>query len=573
MASPSTFTTNSTLPTPLYGLIKHHQNNLNFAYLNSESVIQKKMDSQKELFTFIHQLSRQHKIIAIGFEDQQLFEEVKSRLWLKKDVVPILLKTKTSSLKQQLKNVRELFDDNNIAQVQINSNNRVKVLSLVSLNDIRRTCTPEELSELETLAKNFHGKTITFINSTPQGGGVSIMRHALMRLLELLGVDARWYVLSPDEEVFKITKQKMHNVLQGVAPQSTRLTADDQKKYTRWIEQNAKKFQPVFRDSDVIIIDDPQPSGLIPFIQKANPQTKIFYRSHIQIDTQKMKQQNSPQLQVWSFIWNNIKTADAFIFHPVVEFVPPNVPQKKIVYMPPTIDPLDGLSKPLTPDQRKYYRQLFNSFLQKIEKQTPLDFSRPYIVQIARFDPSKGIPDVLESYYRLCQRLTKEHKPCPQLVIAGNRSVDDPDITRIFAETIEIIETKKFIELKKDIKVVHLPHIDQMLNTLLHESTTALQLSYKEGFEFKVTEALMKGKPVIVYNSGGIPLQVKDGVNGFVVDTHHVQTVTDHLYDLLTNEQLYRTMSDAATQYYDKSLTTVRNALRWLTLSDEVLKT
>jgi alpha,alpha-trehalose phosphorylase (configuration-retaining) len=37
------------------------------------------------------------------------------------------------------------------------------------------------------------GTKIAFFNSTPQGGGVALMRHALIRFFKLLGVDAKWY--------------------------------------------------------------------------------------------------------------------------------------------------------------------------------------------------------------------------------------------------------------------------------------------------------------------------------------------------------------------------------------------
>ncbi|GHO68242.1 hypothetical protein KSC_071340 [Ktedonobacter sp. SOSP1-52] len=35
----------------------------------------------------------------------------------------------------------------------------------------------------------------------------------------------------------------------------------------------------------------------------------------------------------------------------------------------------------------------------------PLDLGRPYFAQIARFDPSKGIPDALESYRQVREML------------------------------------------------------------------------------------------------------------------------------------------------------------------------
>jgi hypothetical protein len=33
---------------------------------------------------------------------------------------------------------------------------------------------------------------IAFFSATPQGGGVALMRHALLRFLHLLHVDAEW---------------------------------------------------------------------------------------------------------------------------------------------------------------------------------------------------------------------------------------------------------------------------------------------------------------------------------------------------------------------------------------------
>ena len=54
---------------------------------------------------------------------------------------------------------------------------------------------------------------------------------------------------------------------------------------------------------------------------------------------------------------------------------------------------------------------------------------RDYIVQIARFDPSKGIPNVLDSYAKFRVLLEGKVTPdeIPQLLICGHGAVDDPD--------------------------------------------------------------------------------------------------------------------------------------------------
>lgn len=43
-----------------------------------------------------------------------------------------------------------------------------------------------------------------------------------------------------------------------------------------------------------------------------------------------------------------------------------------------------------------------------------------------------------------------------------------------------------------------------------------MQLSTKEGFEVKVTEAVRKRIPVIASKAGGIPLQIREGINGWL---------------------------------------------------------
>jgi alpha,alpha-trehalose phosphorylase (configuration-retaining) len=142
-----------------------------------------------------------------------------------------------------------------------------------------------------------------------------------------------------------------------------------------------------------------------------------------------------------------------------------------------------------------------------------LDFpNRNHIIQIARFDPSKGIPDVLASYAEL-RRKHMEHfqaKDAPQLVIAGHLAVDDPGGSRIFDQTLELLETK-YSDIRADVIAIHLDPTDQLLKTLMSNAKVALQLS-------TVSEALRKGIPVVATKAGGIPLQIEHGKSGYLVE-------------------------------------------------------
>ena len=136
---------------------------------------------------------------------------------------------------------------------------------------------------------------------------------------------------------------------------------------------------------------------------------------------------------------------------------------------------------------------------------------------------------------------------------------------------MELLEDE-YSDLVDDVSVMHLGPSDQLLNTLLSESYVALQLSTREGFEIKVSEALHKGKPVIATRAGGIPLQVQHQKNGFLVDVGDTDTVAKHLYDLWTDKALYDTMSKYALHSVSDEVGTVGNALSWFYLAAELSK-
>jgi glycosyltransferase involved in cell wall biosynthesis len=524
-----------------------------------------------------HQQDRQFIAASLQQQDAHTSLETASRLWLQQDIVPFIVSSenavegKQQSIEKQVRDVAAHFDENNIVKVGISANHEVEVAELVTLEDYRKVTSREDFALLKTLVQAFSGKRLVFFSATPQGGGVALMRHALIRLLRLLDVDAHWYVLIPKREVFNITKAKFHNVLQAVALPDTVLSDEDKDIYNCWMAENAQAFEDVFVQSDVIVIDDPQPSGLIPYIKDINPDAKIIYRSHIQIVGSLASQPGTTQHTTWQFLWQNIRLADIFVSHPMKMFIPDDVPAEKIFYMPATTDPLDGLNKPFSERQMSIYMTLFNNLL-IADGQTPLDAHRRYIVQIARFDPSKGIPDLLDAYRQLRDMLEANGKPVPQLVIAGNSSIDDPDGVPIYTMVRRLLQTEPYVSFASDVKVMRLPHRDQVLNTLLRKSAIVLQLSIKEGFEIKVTEALMKGKPVIAYNVGGIPLQIEHGVTGYLVEAGHTTQVAQHLYDLLTDTRAYQRMSKAAERDANSDYLTVPNAISWLYLANQLVQ-
>lgn len=486
-------------------------------------------------------------------------------LWLKLDIVPYVIESEDDLINYD-------FGPNN--DVPVDANNKI---NLVDISDYEKTVSPETWSVFMNIVERIRDEQdlkVAFFNATPQGGGVALMRHAGIRLFRLLGVKCRWFVPFPDNDVFRITKNN-HNILQGVADPNLRLTEENKKTYTNWIKANVEKYwlNDVFTDTDVIYIDDPQMVGLIPYIKEANPSCKIIYRSHIQIRADLANTKGSPQNGVWSFLWSYIQYADLFVSHPVMSFIPDEVPLEKTVLMPAASDPIDGLNKELSDDDMDYYLGIFNRIASEQGTKNVLDPERPNIVQIARFDPAKGIPDVVDSYAILRKKMDAADYPIekiPQLVICGHGAIDDPDASIIYAQVMDQLKKNKYRDILSDIIVARLPPSDQLLNAILRRSYLALQLSHREGFEVKVTEALAKGIPVVAARAGGIPLQIKDGKTGFLCEVGDCEAVAQRMFELFDDQKLHDRMSRDSNRLCTEEFWTLFNYMHWMYMASEL---
>lgn len=546
----------------------------NFEYLSFEL---KNENDRKKIPARLSKIAKNKnlKIVAASLAGFNDFETLGTSMWLKHDIVPIYYNKEFKKTKKDLKKVaifvKNHFNEKDMPKIFLGKDGDIKAQFLTDLKSYKKNTNGKNWKILLETAKECKEQKlkIAFINSTATGGGVALMRHALIRLSSLLKVDVSWHVMTPNSEIFNITKKKFHNVLHGVASYDIMLDDNDKKIYNEWIKKNFQLLKNSLLKKDVIIVDDPQPSGLISLLKKHKPNIKIIYRSHIQIYSKSIDEKSPQSINTWNFIWRNVRLADLFVAHPVENFVPKCVNKEKLIYMPASTDPLDGLNKKLTKKQKKYYINIFNDILASSGNE-PLDAKRPYIIQVARFDPSKGIPDVIESYRKLRKKLLKmEITPSqmPQLLIIGNGAVDDPEGVPILEETRRTIEMDSYKKFAHDIKVARLPHYDQLLNTLLDDSLIALQLSHKEGFEVKVTEALMKGKPVIAYKTGGIPLQISNGKTGYLIKKSKTTNVANKLLELFTNKDFYREMSNSAKQNINPDYLTVNQLCKWLFLS------
>ncbi|KAL2214190.1 clock-controlled-9 protein [Sarocladium strictum] len=568
--------------------------------LDGESLCSRQNHITKHVVSRLHRYEQDNLVKFLGaglpIAVVEASPSLCSRLWLELDIVPIVLHSGGESRRHgfwHMKRVGEQADSmarkcimhfgpSLVPVLQVGPRGDVQTdagfrAQLTTIRNHKDTCSPSTWEAVTHYAEKLRDKRIdiAFFSSTPQGGGVALMRHALVRFSRLIGVNVMWYVPKPRPGIFRITKN-IHNILQGVGDPDQRIADDEKAAIAHWIDDNANRYwlseggplrPPEEGGADMIVIDDPQMPGLIPLIKNITPDRPVLYRSHIQIRGDLVAVPGSPQADIWDFLWTNIKHADMFISHPIPEFVPHNVPREKIAYMPAATDWLDGLNKPLGRWDAEYYVRRYN--LQCHSQQTTeLAWpARKYIAQVARFDPSKGIPAVIDAYAEFRRRWGKKDViDVPQLCVCGNGSVDDPDASLVFDQVKHHLESQ-YPELVPDCSIMRLDPNDQILNTILANAHVVLQLSTREGFEIKVSEALHAGRPVIATRAGGIPLQVQHGVNGFLVAPEDWRAVAGHLVDLFADEELHERMSAAARMGVSDEVGTVGNALSWYYLA------
>lgn len=538
-------------------------------------------DFNKSVYDEICKFQQDYKVVIVAYDDRvPLKASFLSTLWLQNDILPIgvsmsntvngasLEEMACSAVRKSLHFMAPAASIPTICSVAVGYRNQVEVdgnghISLVTLDNYKTMLHEREYAELLLLSQwAIDTKLkVMFINSTPRGGGVALMRHAMIRLFKLLGVDVSWFVMKPDPKIFEVTKIKFHNVLQGVL--DTRLTEVDKVLYETWCTKNVTSqwIDVPIKDSSIIVIDDPQPVGIVNIVKKKFPSKKIIYRNHIQIDYNMVDTYGTAQNETFSYLYDSfIKNCDVVVNHPV------ELPQKLLHHpqryvMPATTDPFDGLNKPMTDNDKEYYYVYFERLCRETLQPVPSLRSR-WITQIARFDPSKGILDVIKAFKDIAPKHLDTH-----LVITGHGSIDDPEGTKIYHQ-IKAIVSFLHDDIRARVTILRVPPSDQLLNFILTQSTIAIQLSHKEGFEVKVTEAIMKGIPVIAYRTGGIPQQIEDEITGFLITPRDVDDVVSKLDCLLSDKELYNEIKKncmSSFDIYSKYLTPF-NCLRWLRL-------
>jgi trehalose synthase len=394
---------------------------------------------------------------------------------------------------------------------------------------------PEVVERICALAEPLHGAKVLHLNATAYGGGVAELLATHVPLLRSIGIEAEWQVIHGSDEFFAVTKG-VHNALQGA---DLEWTTHMQRTYLEKVLDNALLLEGSY---DFIVVHDPQPLALLTFLKDTAVDadtTKWVWRCHIDL--------TEANPEVWEFFRPHVERYDASVWT-MPEFVPASLDMDRVVQAPPCIDPLSVKNLDLPAP-----------FVTEICKQYGVDTRRPFICQVSRFDPWKDPVGVIEAY-----RIVREHVPDVQLVLAGSMATDDPEGFRVWERTEEARGGDRDIHLLSNIQQVG----NVQINAFQRAADVVLQKSIREGFGLTVSEGLWKARPVIGGRAGGIALQVRDGLDGYLVDS--VDECARRTIELLADPAAADRMGANGREHVRKNFISTRELEDWLRLFTEL---
>ncbi|WP_266082189.1 glycosyltransferase [Haladaptatus caseinilyticus] len=455
-------------------------------------------------------------------------------------------------------------------------------------------------ADIDDQLRSLRGRTVWMINSAEQGGGVAEMMPQLITLLREIGIQTQWIVIESDDPTFFDFTKRIHNLLHGVGVPE--ISAEEISCYERESRHIADSIQRCLGPDDIVVCHDPQPlaAGALAVAETGVPS---IWCSHIGRD------EITPQTKAgWEYLRPWIREYDRTVFS-LPEYIPEFL-RAKTVCISPAIDPLSPKNKSLAPQE--LLSLLVNSALVEMSRaitNSPLDrdqpvqrlqpdgslepaiipddfgiLSRPFVLQISRWDRLKGLSPLLRAFVHLKKQNeentnSNDYKKIAStgLVLAGPsiRSVaDDPEGQLVFDELCQ--EWQRVPpELKRDIALLVMPEDNHdsalVVNALQRCATVVVQNSLQEGFGLTVTEAMWKGALTVGADRGGIRAQICDNENGKLIpDPEAPAEVASVLKTVLTESDEEGVWTHNAQENVRNEYLIFQQARRWIAILDAV---
>ncbi|MBI2868873.1 MAG: glycosyltransferase [Chloroflexi bacterium] len=366
------------------------------------------------------------------------------------------------------------------------------------------------LEDVHRLGRDLRGLRVCHISLTPFGGGISEILFALVPLERDLGMRVDWLTSGGSEDFFRLGKQ-LHNALQG---KTGELAGVERELFERVNRESAREF-PADRYDAVIV----HSHSLLALPRYLAPGTARWaWRCHL--DT------SSPDPGVWEFLRPFVETFRGAVFT-MEQFVPRDLAGPLVRTIQPAIDPL-------SPKHRDLPLAECADFVAGLG----VDPKLPVLLHVSRLDSWKDPAGLIRSYYR-----AKEQVPELQFVIISSLALDDQET---FA-TLRSVDA----EAAKDEDIHVYTNLDGFgdleVNAFQRVCRVGIVKPLREGFGLFPSEAMWKRRPVLGNRTGGVALQLADGLSYCLCDG--IEEYADKLVRLIRDEACARELGDLGHEH------------------------
>jgi trehalose synthase len=161
-------------------------------------------------------------------------------------------------------------------------------------------------------------------------------------------------------------------------------------------------------------------------------------------------------------------------------------------------------------------------------------------------------------------RLIKETMPEVQLALVGSMASDDPEGWDYFNATVAHADGDSDIHILNNFNNVGAIEV----NAFQSHADVLIQKSTREGFGLTVSEAIWKARPFVGGNVGGIPLQIEDGVTGFLVSSP--EQCAERTLEFLRDPELGRSLGRRGKEHVREHFLTPRYLRDYLKIFNEL---
>ncbi|ACC99096.1 Glycosyltransferase [Elusimicrobium minutum Pei191] len=396
----------------------------------------------------------------------------------------------------------------------------------MKIDNYSHLVSPGEIEYIKKTGMTLKGKTANIVTTAAYGSGVSELVGNVLPFFQDFDIETKRINLNMPKDFLDISKK----FYEGLSNSLVNITQEDLDFFL--------SFKPLIREQtsnpcDLLYANDH--AALTAIDNKVFK--KAIWRCHIDVS------HSNPFL--WHFLKRYIEKFDVSAFSFPSFSGNLSIPKFSIM---PAIDPLSDKNKEIP-------EEYINSVFEKYN----IPRSKPILLQIGRYDVLKDPLGVIEVY----QEVAKEYNCI--LVLAGGEASDDPASHSVY---------KQVLEKAQEVPGVHVLLLDQNdleINALQRGSTIVIQKSIRESFGLAITEALWKKKPVVASETGGIPLQIIEGLTGLFSVSN--VTCVQQIKRLLKNPKLGEDLGLGGYEHVKENFLITRHVRDLMLMFSRVLET